>query len=62
MVKAPTGEKISTSTTGNDKPQKRQYKSIRSVYSKKDCNCENEDDDEEDLKKSIPTKNVEGLE
>ena len=48
MVKAPTGEKISTSTTGNDKPQKRQYKTKRSVYSEKDCNSENGDDDEED--------------
>ena len=26
MIKAPTGEKISTSTTGNDKHQKRRYK------------------------------------
>ena len=48
MIKAPTGDKISTSTTGDDKPQKRRYKSKRSIYSEKDCNSENGDDDEED--------------
>ena len=48
MVKAPTGEKISTSTTGNDKPQKRRYKSKQSVYSEKDCYSETGDDYEED--------------
>ena len=42
MIKAPTGEKISTSITGNDKPQKRRYKSKGSVYSKKDCNSEDD--------------------
>ena len=48
MIKAATGEKISICTTGNDKPQKRRYKSKRSVYSEKDCNSENGEDDEED--------------
>ena len=48
MIKAPTGEQISTSTTGNDKHQKRRYKSKRSVYSEKICNSENGDDDKED--------------
>ena len=48
MVKAPTGEKISTFTTRNHKPQKQRYKSKRSVYSEKRCNSENGDDEEED--------------
>ena len=47
MNKAPTGEKTSTSTTRNDKFQKQRYKSKRSVYSKKDCNNEIGDDDED---------------
>ena len=51
MLKAPSGEKISTFTKGNDKPQKRRSKLKRSVYSKKVCNSENGDDDEDDYSK-----------
>ena len=58
MIKAPTGEKISTSTTGNDKPQKRRYKSKQSIYSKKTVTVKTETM----MKKIITTKNVEWLE
>ena len=47
MIKVPTCEKVLTYTTGNDKPQRR-YKSKQSVYSEKDCNSENGDDEDED--------------
>ena len=53
MIKAPTGEKISTSTTGNKKSQKRQYKSKQSVYSKKDCNSEKGHDEDNYLAKNV---------
>ena len=57
MVKASTGEKIKTSTTGNDKLQKRLSKSNWSNHPEKDCKNENGDNE----KVFFLTKNVEWL-